>query len=249
MILEVKDMKKSFSGNAVLSDISFNASSGEILAVIGHSGAGKTTLLRCLNGLEYCDAGSIMIDNMYMCREENGKMVYAASDIMKKIRAKLGMVFQNYNLFPHMSVIENIIEAPVNAYNVPAIDAADRAKELLKMLGLADKADCYPYQLSGGQKQRAAIARACALSPSIMCFDEPTSALDPELKEGIAQIIEKLASDGMAILLISHDMSFVRRAADRLLFMDEGRILQQGTMDELSLNPEDERVKKFIQSA
>ncbi|MDF2520737.1 MAG: Phosphonate-transporting ATPase [Clostridia bacterium] len=248
MVLEVKNIKKSFQGNIVLSDISFGLDSGEVMAVVGPSGAGKTTLLRCINALETSDGGSIKVDDKYLYREEKGKMIYADKKEMKDIRKKLGMVFQNFNLFPHKTVLENIIESPVNVYGVSKEEAIAEAGKLLQMLELTEKAEAYPHQMSGGQRQRAAIARACALRPSIMCFDEPTSALDPELTEGIAAIIEKLAGQGMSILVITHDMGFAKRIADRIIFMEGGQIVHSGTKDEFFEGSDNERVKRFIQS-
>ncbi|HHY13735.1 MAG TPA: amino acid ABC transporter ATP-binding protein, partial [Thermoanaerobacterales bacterium] len=186
MVLKAENLYKSFKNNTVLKGVSFELKKGEILAVIGPSGAGKTTILRCINNLTKCDRGTIMVDNMYLCKDDGEKSIYPKSDKMLQVRKKLGLVFQNFNLFPHMSVMENIIEAPINVFGVGKRDARGKAKFLLEMLGLEDKADSYPFQLSGGQKQRAAIARACALNPKVMCLDEPTSALDPELREGIA---------------------------------------------------------------
>lgn len=248
MVLEVKNVKKSFQGNIVLSDISFGLDSGEVMAVVGPSGAGKTTLLRCINALETSDGGSIKVDDKFLYREEKGKMIYADKKEMKDIRKKLGMVFQNFNLFPHKTVLENIIESPVNVYGVSKTEAVAEAGKLLQMLDLTEKADAYPHQMSGGQRQRAAIARACALRPSIMCFDEPTSALDPELTEGIAAIIEKLAGQGMSILVITHDMGFAKRIADRIIFMEDGQIVHSGTKEEFFEASDNERVKRFIQS-
>ena len=249
MVLEVKGIQKSFRNDKVLQDVSFCLKSGEIIAVLGHSAAGKTTLLRCINGLEFCDRGSIRIDGRYLCREDNGKTLYTDADNIKSIRKKLGMVFQNLNLFPHKSALENITEAPIFVHGISKAEAEKKAYQLLEALGIRDKAACYPYQLSGGQKQRVAIARACALSPSIMCFDEPTSALDPELKESIACIIEKLASDNMAILIITHDMNFAKRVADKIIFMEAGKVIQEGTRDEFFSKPINDTVKRFINSA
>lgn len=249
MVMELKGLEKSFHNNKVLCDIDLKVNAGEIVAIIGQSGAGKTTLLRCINGLETCDKGSISIDGVYLCKEKQSKVSYAGADAMKQIRKKLGLVFQNYNLFPHKSVLENIIEAPVNVYKTPRAQAEKEGYELLRNLGLEEKAAAYPYQLSGGQKQRVAIARACALKPSIMCFDEPTSALDPELREGIASTMEVLASENMAIVLITHDMNLVKRVADRVVFMEQGKILQEGTLEEFLSGESDEKIKRFIQSA
>jgi len=165
---------------------------------------------------------------------------------MLEIRKKLGMVFQNFNLFPHMSVMQNIIEAPINVFGVPKQKAQENAAELLEMLGLSDKANAYPFELSGGQKQRVAIARACALNPLVMCMDEPTSALDPELREGIATIIENLAKDGMGVLIITHDMNFARRVATRIIFLDDGQIIQESSKEEFFANMGDERIRRFV---
>ncbi len=165
---------------------------------------------------------------------------------MKIIRKKIGLVFQNYNLFPHMSVMENIIEAPINAFGIPKKEAKDKALELLNIMGLADKKDSYPFELSGGQKQRVAIARACALNPKIMCLDEPTSALDPELREGIANIIEDLAKDDMGVLIITHDMAFAERVANKVIFMEDGQIVKEASKEDFFNNLEDERIKRFI---
>lgn len=246
MVLQVNRLSKSFGGKKVLNNISFQLKAGEILAIIGPSGAGKTTILRCINSLEKCDKGTIKIEGFYLCKDYNGKSIYANSKEMKIIRKKIGLVFQNYNLFPHMSVIENIIEAPINVFGVPKGKAVDKALELLKAMGLEDKVNSYPFQLSGGQKQRVAIARACALNPKIMCLDEPTSALDPELKEEIANIIEKLANDNMSILIITHDMGFAKRIANRIIFMEEGQIVQEGRKEEFFDNFQDDRIRKFV---
>lgn len=248
MVLEVNRLNKSFNGRKVLKDVSFELKSGEVLAIIGPSGAGKTTILRCINRLEKCDSGTIKIDGSYLCKDHNGKGIYASSEEMKVIREKIGLVFQNYNLFPHMSVVENIMEAPINVLGVPKKKAMDEAVELLNTIGLEDKLDSYPFQLSGGQKQRVAIARACALKPKIMCLDEPTSALDPELREEIASIIEKLVDNNMSILIITHDMAFAKRVADRIIFMEEGQIVQEGRKEEFFNNSKDDRIRKFVVS-
>lgn len=246
MVLRVNRLYKSFKGKPVLEDVSFELNEGEILAIIGRSGAGKTTVLRCVNNLVKCDRGTIEVDGMYLCKEFEEQTVYAKPPEILQIRKKLGLVFQNFNLFPHMSVLDNIIEAPVNVFGVSRREAVDKAMDLLDMLGLSDKAAFYPFELSGGQKQRVAIARACALSPKIMCLDEPTSALDPELREGIALTIEGLAREGMGVLLITHDMSFAKRIAHRVVFMDEGRIIEECSKDEFFDNIENERIKNFI---
>ncbi len=246
MILSVEGLYKSFKGKPVLNNINFQLGQNEILAIIGRSGVGKTTLLRCINNLVKCDRGTIIVDKMYLCKDDNGSTTYAKPAQMLQIRKKLGLVFQNFNLFPHMSVLGNIIEAPINVFGASKSEAENKAMELLKMLDLGDKANAYPFELSGGQRQRAAIARACALNPKIMCLDEPTSALDPELREGIALIIEKLARDGMGILIITHDMNFAKRVAHRIIFMDEGRIIKESSKEEFFNNIENERIKSFV---
>lgn len=246
MVLKVESINKSFNGQKVIKDISFGVAKGEILSIIGPSGAGKTTVLRCINGLEKCDTGRIEISGMELCGEINNKSVYPPSSKLRQVKSNLGMVFQNYNLFPHMSVMENIIEAPVNAFGISRKEAENKALDLLSMMGLSEKVNSYPYQLSGGEKQRVAIARACALNPKIMCFDEPTSALDPELTEEVAAIIENLATSGMAVLIITHDMSFAKRVSDRVIFLERGQILKEGTNDDFFSNIEDERIKKFV---
>lgn len=246
MVLEVQGLCKSFSGKPVLKDITFNLKQGEILAILGRSGAGKTTILRCVNNLTKCDRGTIKVDDMYLCKTENSTTTYAKPATMLKIRKNLGMVFQNFNLFPHMSVLQNIMEAPVTVFGVPRKEAQEKAMELLEMLELSDKADSYPFELSGGQKQRVAIARACALNPKIMCLDEPTSALDPELREGIAKIIENLAKDGIGILMITHDMNFAKRVATRIIFLDEGQIIQESSKEEFFESMENERIRRFV---
>ncbi|NLP45534.1 MAG: amino acid ABC transporter ATP-binding protein [Epulopiscium sp.] len=245
MVLQVDGLHKSFDGKTVLKDVSFQLKAGEILAIIGPSGAGKTTILRCINALEKSDRGTIKIDGTYLCRDDN-KSIYATNEEMKTIRKKIGLVFQNYNLFPHMSVMENIIEAPINAFGVSKKEAMDKAVELLNIMGLLDKKDSYPFELSGGQKQRVAIARACALNPKIMCLDEPTSALDPELREGIANIIEDLAKDNMGILIITHDMAFAERVANKVIFMENGQIVTEASKEDFFNHLKDERIKRFI---
>lgn len=246
MIVSVQGLNKSFNGNSVLKDISFNINEGEILCIIGRSGAGKTTLLRCITGLENCDSGSINIDGMYLCREENKKSAYPSQKTMREIRKNIGMVFQNFNLFPHMSVIENIMEAPVNAFGMSKKEAKAKALSLLNVLGLTERANAYQCELSGGEKQRVAIARACALNPKIMCFDEPTSALDPELKEEIVSIIENLSKNNISIAIITHDMSLVKRVAHRIIFMENGEIIKEETKEEFFNSSNDERIRGFI---
>ena len=213
-MIEVINLKKKFKDTEVLKDISFDVKDGEIAVVVGKSGAGKTTLMRCINGLEEFDSGELVL---------NGESIKNNND-MKKVRGKIGMVFQNFNLFPHMTVIENIIEAPVNVFGENKEEALKKANELLKMVDLADKGDNYPFQLSGGQQQRVAIARACALKPDVICFDEPTSALDPESIQNVIDVIKKLKENGMAIIIVTHDIGFCDVIADKIIRLEVGII-------------------------
>jgi len=216
-MLKVNNLTKQFNKQTVLNEVSFEVNKGEIVTLLGQSGAGKTTILRCINGLESFDGGSIEID---------GQMIKSKKDLLK-VRKNVGLVFQNYNLFPHKTVIENIIEAPTLVLGMNKEEATKRAMDLLEQVGLSDKANSLPDELSGGQQQRVAIARACALQPKILCFDEPTSALDPELTNGIAEIMKKLANNGMSILVITHDMEFASNVSTRTLLVKEGKVLER----------------------
>lgn len=227
MLLEVNKINKSFDDKQVLKDISFQVDRGEILTLLGASGAGKTTILRCLNALEKCDSGDIKIDGEFLCKNENGKSLYPKKHDVRRIRNNFGMVFQNFNLFPHLSVIENIIEAPISVMGMKKVQAEKRAMELLEQFGLQHKAKDYPFELSGGQKQRVAIIRACILNPKIICFDEPTSALDPELRNSVGEMIKTLAKDNMAVLIITHDREFAKTVAHRSIFVEDGRIIDK----------------------
>lgn len=224
MVLSVENLSKSFGKNKVFSNISFSVNKGEIVCIRGKSGEGKTTLLRCLTGLEDADKGSVKINDMYLCREEGNQIKYAQKSELSAIRQEIGLVFQSFNLFPHMNVMENLKEAPsfLKKDSVEAIEK--RAEELLKRLELEGKEDSYPFQLSGGQKQRVAIARACMLNPSVLCFDEPTSALDEQTREQISKIIRDLASQGIAIIIVTHDNAFVDEIAQRIITMKDGSI-------------------------
>lgn len=215
-MLQVKNLNKSFGKNKVLNDINFDVKSGQVAVLLGKSGAGKTTILRCINGLEDFDSGEIVVDNCVIKNKNH----------ISKYREKIGMVFQNFNLFPHMSVLENIIASPINVLKISKEEAVSRAKELLKMVDLEDKIDAYPCELSGGQCQRVAIARACALTPKVLCFDEPTSALDVESIEKVSSIIEDLKSKGMAILIITHDIGFAKNISDKVIKISDGMIVK-----------------------
>lgn len=221
-MLKVSGLKKSFGNTEVLKSVDIEVNEGEILVVVGPSGGGKTTLLRIANMLEVCDEGTIEINGKLLCK--NGQYVDKKS--IKDIRRDVGLVFQGFNLFPHMSVIENITEAPIKVLGESKDEAIRKAREILSFLGLSDKENNYPFELSGGQKQRVAIGRALALEPKLMCFDEPTSALDPGLTDEVAKVIRSLSKKGMSMLIITHDMSFAEKVSDRIVSMSEGKIVE-----------------------
>ena len=246
-VLEVKNISKSFGNLPVLKDISFNVGVGEVVAIIGPSGSGKSTLLRCINQLEKADSGEINVDGLNMFRTENGKCSYASKKTLRDIRLKIGLVFQNYNLFPHFSVMQNIIEAPCHVLKTPKKEAVEKAEELLGKMGLETKGNAYPCELSGGQQQRVSIARALALNPKILFFDEPTSALDPELTGEILKVIKELAKENMTMVIVTHEMAFARDVANHVIFMDDGYIVEEGTPDEVFGNTQNERTKQFLQ--
>lgn len=219
-MLKIRNVKKKFGDNEVLKGVDLNIESGEILVVVGHSGGGKTTLLRCVNALEHCDSGDIEINGKTLCKD--GKYIDKKS--IRELRKDIGLVFQNFNLFPHMSVMENLIEAPQRVLGISKKDAIKKAEETLGFLGLSSKKDNYPYELSGGQKQRVAIGRALMLEPKLMCFDEPTSALDPGLTNEVASLIKSLSGKGMSMMIITHDMEFAKNVSDRIVSMNSGKI-------------------------
>lgn len=245
-MLKVENVYKSFDGKEVVSDISFDVKSGEVLAIIGPSGSGKSTLLRCINLLERVDRGLISVEGETMVATTGGKAAYSSNESLRKIKLRLGLVFQNYNLFPHFSVLRNITEAPVHVAGMSIQGAREIALALLEKMGLSDKADAYPFQLSGGQSQRVAIARALALKPDILFFDEPTSALDPELTIEVLKVIRKLAAEKMTMVVVTHEMGFARDVADRVIFMDKGQIVEEGSPEKLFSNPENERTRAFL---
>ncbi|MGJ4851746.1 amino acid ABC transporter ATP-binding protein [Bacillota bacterium Meth-B3] len=244
-MLTATDIYKGFDGQGVLDGISLTVGRGEVVALIGPSGSGKSTFLRCVNRLESVDAGEIALDGEQMCRMENGRLCYASEAQLRNLTLKMGMVFQSFNLFPHMSVLRNLIDAPMAVKKVKRSAAEARARALLDKVGLKDKADAYPYQLSGGQAQRVAIARALAMEPQILCFDEPTSALDPELTQEVLAVMRGLAQEKMTMVVVTHEMSFARDVADRVVFMENGKIVEQGPSAQLfhSINP---RTRKFL---
>ncbi len=246
-IIKVENLHKSFHSLHVLKGINFKVEKGEIVSVIGPSGSGKSTLLRCLNHLEVADKGSISFEGQYIAKADStGKAVYKNNKEVLAICSNLGMVFQNFNLFPHKSVLENIIEAPIMVKGKSKEAAEKIAIELLNKVGLLEKKDAYPNQLSGGQKQRVAIARALAMEPDIMLFDEPTSALDPELIGEVLQVIKKLAEERMTMIIVTHEMNFAREISDRIIFMDDGQIVIDGVPDDIFVNPDHPRIKTFL---
>ena len=226
-MLKINNVRKKFGNTEVLKGVNLQIAEGEILVVVGHSGGGKTTLLRCVNALEHCDSGDIEINGKTLCK--NGK--YVDKNELKEIRKDIGLVFQNFNLFPHMTVLENLIEAPQRVLGWSKDKAIEKAEETLGFLNLLEKKDNYSFELSGGQRQRVAIGRALVLEPKIMCFDEPTSALDPGLTGEVANLIKSLSSKGMSMMIITHDMDFAKNVSDRIVSMSEGK-LQEGLIFE-----------------
>ncbi len=236
-MISVKNLSKDFGELQVLKNIDLEIKKGEKVVIIGPSGSGKSTLLRCLNLLETPTSGSIYLD---------GTEITDKKCNINHVRRRMGMVFQNFNLFPHMTVTENITLAPVMTKKLTKPEAADRAEQLLKRVGLSDKADSYPAQLSGGQKQRIAIVRALAMDPEVMLFDEPTSALDPEMVGEVLEVMRELAENNMTMVVVTHEMAFAREAATRILFMDEGHVLEDAPPEEFFENPKNPRVKEFL---
>ena len=246
-MLDVKNLSKSFGDLEVLKDITFNVEKGEVVAVIGPSGSGKSTLLRCINQLERADGGIINVCGTDMLiKDQKGRTVYADAKTLRKIRLKTGLVFQNFNLFPHMTVLRNITEAPVRVLKEEKTEAREKAMQLLKKMGLESKDKSYPCELSGGQQQRVSIARALALNPEILFFDEPTSALDPELTGEILKVIKGLAKDGMTMVIVTHEMAFARDVADKIIFMENGGIVEMGAPEQLFGDNASDRVKQFL---
>ena len=236
--VKIKNLKKSFHHNQVLNGIDLVINEGEVVCIIGPSGSGKSTMLRCLNKLETATEGQIIVD---------GHDITDKKVNINKVRENIGMVFQSFNLFSHLTVKKNIMLAPVDLKKMSPEDAEKKAMELLERVGLADKADSYPHQLSGGQQQRVAIARALAMSPDIMLFDEPTSALDPEMVGEVLAVMKELAKAGMTMVVVTHEMGFAREVADRVIFMDEGVIMEEGTPDEVFNHTKNPRAVEFLQ--
>jgi polar amino acid transport system ATP-binding protein len=245
-ILRVECLQKSFGELEVLTDISLTIRPGEVLAIIGPSGSGKSTLLRCINQLEKADSGSIEVCGMTLMSTTDGQTAYCDAQQCKAIQLKLGMVFQNFNLFPHLSILENITEAPVQVLRQSKEEAAANAYALLRRLGLEEKVSAYPCELSGGQQQRVSIARALALNPQILCFDEPTSALDPELTGEVLKVMRDLAEDKMTMVVVTHEMRFAEEVADHVIFMDKGIIIEEGSPEKLFQHTHQERTRQFL---
>ena len=234
--IAIENLKKSFGEVEVLKGIDLDIKEKEVVVIIGPSGSGKSTLLRCMNYLEQPTSGKVSVDGIVLDGEAN----------INKVREEVGMVFQRFNLFPHMTVLQNIMLAPMKVRHIKKEEAQETAKTLLARVGLADKADSYPNQLSGGQQQRVAIARALAMKPKVMLFDEPTSALDPEMVGEVLDVMRKLAEEGMTMVIVTHEMGFAREVGDRLLFVDDGRIIEQGDPKEVFEHPQEERTRSFL---
>ena len=248
-MIEAVAVKKHFGSNQVLKGIDLTVDRGEVLCLLGPSGSGKSTFLRCINHLEIINGGRLFVDGELMgFVEQGGKLHEMKPSAIARQRAGIGMVFQRFNLFPHLTALENIIEAPIGVRGVSKAEATAKALDLLAQVGLADKADHFPAQLSGGQQQRVAIARALAMEPKLMLFDEPTSALDPELVGDVLDVMRKLAQSGMTMIVVTHEIGFAREVADRVVFMDGGVVVESGTPAQVIDNPQNERTKAFINS-
>lgn len=249
MILEMNDIRKSFGGLEVLRGIDISVGKGETVSVIGPSGSGKSTLLRCATFLETADYGEIKyMGNKAAWTDETGKMKYVSPSELKKFKSCFGLVFQQFNLFPHFTVLKNIIDAPVSVQKRSRDEVTEEAMAILEKMGLASKANEYPGRLSGGQQQRVAIARALAMNPDILFFDEPTSALDPELTGEVLKVIRQLAEEKMTMVVVTHEMDFARAVSDRVIFMDGGSIVEQGDPDKVLGDPDEERTKRFLRN-
>ena len=235
-MIDIENLHKSFGDTEILKGIDLHVKEKEVVVIIGPSGSGKSTLLRCINYLEVPTKGAVSVDGITLGSEAN----------INDVRKEVGMVFQRFNLFPHMTVLKNIMLAPMKVRHIARAEAEETARKLLARVGLADKADSYPKQLSGGQQQRVAIARALAMKPKVMLFDEPTSALDPEMVGEVLDVMKALAKEGMTMVIVTHEMGFAREVADRVLFVDDGKILEQGTPEDIFEHPHEERTKNFL---
>lgn len=246
-VLSVEHLEKSFGDAMVLKDISFDVAPGEVVSIIGPSGSGKSTLLRCATLLETFESGALRYEDLTVAENDaTGKARYSGKEVEKEARKRFGLVFQNFNLFPHYSVLRNVMEAPVVAQGKDKAETEELARKLLKQMGLEGREDAYPCELSGGQQQRVAIARALCLQPDILFFDEPTSALDPELTQEVLKVIRALAEEHMTMVIVTHEMAFARDVSDKIIFMDGGVIVEEGTPDEVINNPQHNRTKAFL---
>ncbi len=245
-LLEIRHCRKDFDAVEVLRDLSLCVEQSQVLSIIGPSGSGKSTLLRCATLLETMDGGDLIYDGIYAARDTDGKAEYASNADLQKVRNMFGLVFQNFNLFPHYSVLKNVMEAPMLVQKRARREVEEEARELLSQMGLSDKADAYPYQLSGGQQQRVSIARALAMNPKILFFDEPTSALDPELTGEILRVIRSLAEKKMTMVIVTHEMAFARDVSDQVVFMNGGYIVEQGRPEDVIDHPTQERTIQFL---
>jgi len=246
--LEIKNLKKSFGNLEVIRGLSLTAKKGDVICVIGTSGSGKSTLLRCVNLLETPDSGEVYVNGelIKMKKDKNGKLIPAEQNQVDRIRSKLGMVFQDFNLWSHMTVLQNVIEAPIHVQKIEKNLARKNGYLLLEKVGIAEKADQYPSKLSGGQQQRAAIARALAMNPDVMLFDEPTSSLDPELVGEVLKVMKSLAKEDRTMIIVTHEMKFAKEVSSRVIFLDQGRIEEEGTPSNFFNNPQTVRLKRFL---
>ncbi len=246
-VVTLKNARKSFGENVVLKDISLRVNQGDVLAIIGPSGGGKSTLLRCLTLLETLDAGNLSYGDLVVCSTDaSGKAIYGGKDVLKQAKTRFGLVFQNFNLFPHYTVMKNITDAPIIVQKRNPAEAEEEARQLLAKMGLEGKESMVPCELSGGQQQRVAIARALALHPQVLYFDEPTSALDPELTQEVLKVIRELAAEKMTMVIVTHEMGFARDVADHLIFMDGGMVVESGRAADVINHPQHERTRAFL---
>lgn len=247
-IIEMNQIRKSFGDKEVLKDISFSVEEGEVVSIIGPSGSGKSTLLRSATFLEHIDSGSISYLEQECVADRDGKAVYPSKKEIRSICQNFGLVFQNFNLFPHYSVMKNIADAPISIQKRKKEEVYEEVRILLEKVGLSDKENAYPCELSGGQQQRVAIARALALHPKMLYFDEPTSALDPEITAGILKIMKQLAKENMTMVIVTHEIDFARAVSDRVIFMDDGVIVEEGTPEQVIDNPSNDRTREFLKN-
>ena len=245
-VFEMRNAKKAFGALEVLKGVSLKVEKGEVVSIIGPSGGGKSTMLRCATLLETMDSGTLAYGENVAAREENGKSVYAGKAALAQVRRQFGLVFQQFDLFPHYTVLKNVCDAPISVQKRDRAEVEAEAMALLDKMGLKGKENAYPYQLSGGQQQRVAIARALALHPDILCFDEPTSALDPELTGEVLRVLRDLADRKTTMIIVTHEMNFARDVADRILFMDGGVVVEQGPARQLIEHPQEERTRRFL---